>query len=488
MTRKKSDVETPIESPIAFRPCSNGEFSPPPETKLDRLAEARFRRLVESKSRRLGMSRRAFARSACGYVTALSVINDVYGCGGSGADPDASASDGSSLDVGIDVPGFDVSPDAMEDAGLACETVLGGEFIFDVQTHTASPLTPWRDAPLPATAEDYIRMLFVGSDTSVACLSGIPAARDLALESPEARRMIEEIVDRLAGPRLNYHVNVDPLRGPSELDFMEQAAESYEIAAWKVYPHEGPWRLDDAENGMPFIAKARELGVRIVAAHRGIAGDNGAYDAASSPIDLVRAARMSPDISFLAYHSGWERNISEDHAFDPDNTDPRGVDRLVRAVIDEGIGPGGNVYAELGSTWRSLMTAPTQAAHVLGKLLLHLGEDRIVWGTDSVFTGTPQEQIVAFRTFQIPERMQERFGYPALTDEIRAKIFGLNAANVYGIDVDQVRCEIEDDFLDRLRTAHRLAPEAIPVPEEKRWGPRTRREFFAFLRWERYAG
>ena len=62
-----------------------------------------------------------------------------------------------------------------------------------------------------------------------------------------------------------------------------------------------------------------------------------------------------------------------------------------------GIGPNENVYAELGSTWWYVMRYPTQAAHVLGKLLKHVGEDNVVWGTDCLFYGSPQDQIQAFR-------------------------------------------------------------------------------------------
>ena len=57
-----------------------------------------------------------------------------------------------------------------------------------------------------------------------------------------------------------------------------------------------------------------------------------------------------------------------------------------------------------------------------------------MWGTDSIWFGTPQDQIQALRTFQISEELQERHGYPALTDEIKAKIFGVNSARLYGIE------------------------------------------------------
>jgi uncharacterized protein len=154
----------------------------------------------------------------------------------------------------------------------------------------------------------------------------------------------------------------------------------------------------------------------------------------------------------------------------------------VRALAENGIGPGGNVYGELGSTWFNLMGQPAQAAHVLGKLLVHLGPDRIVWGTDCVFNGIPQTQIEAFRAFQIPEAMQAEFGYPALTPETRAKIFGLNAAQVYGIDAALTRYAISDDDVDRLRMAYHQEPRLVPPVDPRRYeGPRTRRAYLAHV-------
>jgi hypothetical protein len=76
---------------------------------------------------------------------------------------------------------------------------------------------------------------------------------------------------------------------------------------------------------------------------------------------------------------------------------------------------------------------------VLGKLLAAVGEDRILWGTDSIWYGSPQEQIAAFRAFEISAAFQQDFGYPALTAQAKAKIFGLNAATAYGIDPETIR-------------------------------------------------
>ena len=78
-----------------------------------------------------------------------------------------------------------------------------------------------------------------------------------------------------------------------------------------------------------------------------------------------------------------------------------GVDSLVNSLAKNNVKPGANVYAELGSTWRFLMRDPTSAAHALGKLIKAVGEDNVLWGTDSIWYGSPQDQIEAFRAFQI---------------------------------------------------------------------------------------
>ncbi len=96
------------------------------------------------------------------------------------------------------------------------------------------------------------------------------------------------------------------------------------------------------------------------------------------------------------------------------------------------------------------MRDPTAAAHVLGKLLTHVGEDRVVWGTDSIWFGTPQDQIQAFRTFQISPELQERHGYPEMTDALRRKVFGLTSAALYDIEVpdEHLRGERHGDRAD----------------------------------------
>ena len=130
--------------------------------------------------------------------------------------------------------------------------------------------------------------------------------------------------------------------------------------------------------------------------------------------------------------------------------------------------PTRNVYAELGGTWWYLMRSPTQAAHVIGKLLKHVGDERVIWGTDSIWFGTPQDQIQAMRAFRIDEALQEAHGYPPLTPAIKAGIFGLNAAALYDIEPVAGPSHLE-------RVGGRADPRDAAVPAHVRAGDRGRR-------------
>ena len=477
---KKTTTETPIESPIAFHAGSNGEFSPLPISERDRQALEHYRGLVDTNARRLGISRRDFVTSASGTAAALLVINQTYGCGSKGGT-------------------YKVDPETTVDRAAACEKLTGDEFIFDVHTHHVDVDRDWEKqnflgGPMRNdlqgqcgeanklacwSAEHFMRELFVRSDTSVACLTLFPglsvAARPLFDREAAATR---ELVDRLAkSSRLVIHGMVSPELGPAQLDDMQRAKEESKVVAWKVYPQFGGWRLDDPKVGVPFLERARKLDVKLICAHKGISFPDVVGPVAfGSPVDFGPAAVAFPDLQFLAYHSGYEPGVAEG-PYDPNG---RGVDRLIRSVLDAKLAPGKNVYADLGTTWRLLMTKPVDAAHVLGKLLVHLGHDNVLWGTDSLWHGTPQSQIEAFRAFEIPRELQDKHGYPALTKQVKAKILGLNGARVYGIDAAATRCKISEDALTKQQKQQAAAPELRSGP----CGPRSHEDFVAMIRHE----
>ncbi len=266
---------------------------------------------------------------------------------------------------------------------------------------------------------------------------------------------------------------------PGELEGMDAQVARFPVAAFKTYTQFGPrdgaagFFLDDDRFGAPFIERARKLKVRNIAVHKGLAFGPRGYEYSISR-DIGPAALRYPDMTFLIYHSGFDTSVSEG-PYDPQAK--AGVDVLLRSMREAGRPK--NVYAELGSTWRFVMRDPDQAAHLMGKLLLTFGEDNILWGTDSIWYGSPQDQIQAFRAFEISREFQDKFGYPALTTAVKRKIFGLNAARVYGLDAGAARRRLSKDRVKKARDDYLNDPR----PSFSTYGPRTRREFLALRQW-----
>ena len=107
----------------------------------------------------------------------------------------------------------------------------------------------------------------------------------------------------------------------------------------------------------------------------------------------------------------------------PEATADTASNRLLASLDARRHRPGANVYAELGSTWWNVMRDPTQAAHVLGKLLARVsGADRVLLGhrLDLVrLAAGPDPGVPHVR--DLATQFQEQFGYPALTDDDEAE-------------------------------------------------------------------
>lgn len=464
------------KTPIKIDSTSNGEFVPrePPAHVTRALDEAAAR--ITDNARRVGQARRAFLQGLCGAATTLLTLNEAH----------ARASRTGGI---YDLP----AAAAFEPA--AAEKIAGREFIFDVQTHMVDADGLWRQgtsgpgflAGFPQarcgesdpvrcfSADHLIREVFLDSDTDMAVMSFVPSMPGMNPLTMAVADGTRHLISRLDGTdRLFLHAmivpNVPPLQ--ARFDEMNTTANVYRVAAWKVYTQFGPgggWRLDDPAIGVPFIEHARRLGIRRICIHKGLSfpGDRRFANCE----DVGRAARMFPDVDFIIYHSGYEMDKGEG-PYDA-ATATRGIDSLVKTMLDNNLGPGSNVYAELGSTWRALMRDPTQAAHGLGKLLRYVGPRNVLWGTDSIWYGSPQDQIQAFRAFQIAPALRERHGYPELTAALKADIFGLNGARVYGIQPNQRRA----DAITHMRAAYL----ENPSPSFATYGPRTVGEFEAFL-------
>jgi predicted TIM-barrel fold metal-dependent hydrolase len=475
--------------PIKLDSTTNGEFAPIALGPVHRRARQLAAEAIATHARRSGLSRRAFLVSACGAATTLLAFNRAY------------------AEAGRRGGFYDLPAAAAYELPVARSTLDGTDFIFDVQGHFVNPTGAWTRklqagaAPLRGFARNkackagdepglaylqclgadaFIQDVFMDSDTDLVVLSFVPSTRATEPLTIEEAGATARIVERLEGThRMLVHGRVNPNQ-PGDLEAMDELAQRHRIAAWKTYTQWGPdgrgFFLDD-DAGLAFIEKARKLGVRNIAVHKGLPFGSESYEH-STCVDIGRVARRFPDVNFLVYHSGFVPGKPE-AAYDPRRRD--GIDALVTSLRDNGIPPGGNVYAELGSTWRFFMRDPDAAAHGLGKLLRYVGEDNVLWGTDSIWYGSPQDQIQAFRAFQIGEALREAHGYPAITPQLRAKVFGRNALKIYPVAADVLERHLPRDAVTRKRADYREHAD----PSFLTYGPRNRREFLALKTWGR---
>jgi predicted TIM-barrel fold metal-dependent hydrolase len=323
-----------------------------------------------------------------------------------------------------------------------------------------------------------------------------------------------------------------------QLAMMERNASTYDN--WKTYPpwdpsgNSGYWLdgMDDPTMAGPkMIQKGLDLNSPIFCVHKGFPL-NSFSPVYTNPRDVGPAANMFPKAYFVIYHSAFEHGLAAGATTDPsDAADPgygwmgdcgssptqrmggmwpegpyddknadvmakypldRGVNSLIKSLRDNNIGPNGtrldgsdgpttNVYAECGGVWPCLLTGRVEEAmHYWGKLLLHIGEDRIVWGTDCLWFGSPQPVIQAFRCFQISEEFQMKYGYPALTQARKEKILGQNAAKLQNVrnGINIHGCHA--DYAGKMATWKRELDEEFGPRRDMLFnvpGPKTRREF-----------
>jgi uncharacterized protein len=437
--------------PSILQPLSNDEYVAPPRTQVQTQAvEVTATKSVDA-SRRLATTLRSYVASQRGTAAGLLSVNEATGQRFFELPPEAGLDDDAAqAGFASDGPVIDVQTHWIADrpALRAFETNL-----MNIYKMLAPDWWDGIEGIAAYNIAQYLRCVFIEAETSLAVISAAPGNDDgeMFLKNQEMAGM-RQLFERAMGTRrLLNHTVVRPNVGEAER--MSEWADTYSPVGWKVYtmglmdqgyehyqPETG-WRLDDDESGVPLLEAARATGVKVVCAHKGLSG----LVDAGSPDDVGPAAVAYPDIDFLIYHSGYEPGQSEGPYLS--ETAHHGVNRLVTTVEESGLGHGSNVYAELGSTWFMVLSRPEDAAHTLGKLLLHLGEDNIVWGTDAIWYGPTQPVLDAFRAFQIPDDLCERYGYPKLTPAIKRKILAGNAARVYGVDLEQLAVAAKTDDL-----------------------------------------
>jgi predicted TIM-barrel fold metal-dependent hydrolase len=459
------DAERGIATPVPMQIVSNEEFAPPPQSEEQRRVEHVLSDLAARNARKLGISRRRFLSTTGGMATAFVALNSVFG------------------------RFFDVDASEMLEPAAYAEKWPKGQFVFDVQTHHVAagrqiakpPLLVYREVGgawgNPALVgrkhawEDvylanYVKEIFLDSDTSVAVITGLPAKDETQSVLPPDR-MIEtraEVNGLARSRRIVAHGLFSPDLGTKNMEDMHRQAEQLKIEAWKGYPGlplgEGSkgWWMDDEKVAYPAYEYSRKVGIKTICVHKGLALPE--WDEQhSSPRDVPKAAADFPGLDFLIYHAAFKSPADAREAVEDGFKTKTYVPWVSDLCEARKKNPKmTNVYMELGTTFgMTVISQPLLCAYLLGMMIDAFGDDHVLWGTDSIWWGSPQWQIEAFRRFEMPEDLQKRFGFKPLTPAVKEKILGLNAARVYGIDVRARLEAIPNDAVTKLREKYRAA-------------------------------
>lgn len=455
--------------PVPTQIVSNEEFVPCPQTVDQALVERAVAAVGERAAARLGVTRREFLKTSGGMAAALLAMNQIFGRffdvqSAELFEPSAFAGQQGTpyfiVDVQTHYVGSHYDPSNAEDHRKGAVSKEGLMSLRRrIREAGLNPkLSADRSTIDDLSWQNFVKEVFLDSETAIGLISTPPGPYPQeAVVPPKEMAHIRDEINRVAGSqRMLAHGLVTPQLGQADLDFMAMQAETLKVDAWKCYTGSCPkgfdrgWWMDDEKLAYPMLEQARKLNVKRVCVHKGF--PLGPVPDYNHPKDLIKAAKDFPDIDFLVYHSGLRSATAVDEVFAKTGEIPWTTEFCRMKNAEPNIQ---NIYMELGSTFGQLVTThPSICAHLLGQLIDAFGIDHVVWGTDSIWSGTPQWQIEAFRRFQIPDQLVEKYRYQPLTRQVKERIFGLNAARIFGVDVAAKRNDVPKDYLGKIRMSY----------------------------------
>lgn len=469
-----------VISPVPTQMLSTEEIIPRPQNERQKRYEYLIGEMSAEKSKKLGMDRRAFMSTSMGLATCFVAMNKVYG------------------------KAFDVDDEETTDVSATAEKYPKSEyFVIDVQSHFTNGFAlNFRNDQfiknmgfnLKNDVESYgfknfVKEMFFDSDTNMIVISGVPGKeiqRDAAgkvLVGRERRGGIlpswlmaqaRDIINNTAGcQRALSQGNLAPnhywdkvkntIDKQATLEQMDRELQDYKIGSWKWYCHADPgqsgggFQVDDDISSW-FMEESARRGLKIISVHKGYSYQSRTLGHLANPKDMEKAALNHPDFTFIVYHSAIQHGPQEPDWKNANQYDPTTGDFSWHSVlmdIKKRNPQIRNLNCEIGSFFGPLVIAdPIMCMHGIGKNIKYYGSDHVLWGTDCLWWGSPQWVIDAFKRFQISDEMCEKFGYKKITKDDKARIFGLNAARIYGVDVKAQRKALPADALSRMQIAY----------------------------------
>ncbi len=476
---RKKGVETGMPTQVV----SNEEFIPRPQTTKQRQIEDLITRMSEEKAKKLGMDRRDFVSSSMGLATCFLASNMVWGKKAWAVE----------------------EAETMEPGAYEDKYPKSKYFIMDVQAHFTNGVPigfrnmefvknmgfKLDNSPESYSYPNFVKEMFFDSETAMLVISGVPGREQQfdrmgnPLEGPKRGGGVlpswlmsarKKDINEMAGsvralcqgncaPNHYWDMKTNTQDQKALFDQIEREVGQYGIDSWKWYCHTDPGRsgngfqLDDEKMTYPFYEKSKQLGLKRFSVHKGFSAQSRTLGHLANPKDVEKAALDHPDLTFIIYHSALQHapygaeKAEFDEKYDPETGDFAWHDVLMK--IKQRNPKMDNVYPEIGSSFGTLaIYNPEMCQHLIGKNIKYYGADHVIWGTDCLWWGSPQWAIDAFKRFQISDDLCEKFGYAKVTDDDRAKIFGLNAAKIYGIDPEEVRKTLPKDKLSELKVSY----------------------------------
>jgi predicted TIM-barrel fold metal-dependent hydrolase len=303
------------------------------------------------------------------------------------------------------------------------------------------------------------------SDTKISLLSNSPSdvPEDWFIPQDQVFKTRAAVNEKAGTRRMLAHFTFTPGQD-GWLDKVDEAVEKYKPDSWKGYTvgdntHKElaahPWHADDEKLMYPFYEKISKTAIKNVCIHKGLfapaVGEKFPRLLPYADVsDIGKAAKDWPNLNFLVYHSAY-RWVGGDPAQAMAEFEQTGRSSWTSDLVEipEKYGVK-NVYGDLGQIFAwTAVAQPRLAAALMGMLVKGLGPDRIVWGTDAVWTGAPQWQIEGLRRLEIPDDMQQKYGFKPLgpaDGPLKTAIFSGNTARLYGIEPQHAELVKHDRF------------------------------------------
>ena len=459
-------------TPIPTQVVSSDEYYPYPQTEKQRELQARLLDLADGLAKKQGISRRRFFQTAAGMAASYVAMNETFG-------------------NFFDVTRAEAATPAMADERADS---LKDQFIMDMHTHflrddtriknfvamrAAVGKAGWNKelAGKEQTIDDlkydnYFKEIFLDSDTKIALISSSPSdiEQDWFLTNEQMVAARDKVNNKLNGRRLFSHAIFTPGQ-PGWLEKVDAALE-LKPESMKGYTigdntHKDisryPWRMDDEKVTYLGYEKFVKAGIKNVCVHKGLFAPavehqfpnlRGFVDAS----DVGQAAKDWPQLNFIIYHGAY-RHVGGDPKVALAEFERTGRISWTSDLADI---PAQynvtNVYADVGQLFAmTLIAEPRVTAALMGTMVKKMGADRVCWGTDAVWTGSPQWQIEGLRRMEIPEDMQKQYGFAPLgpaTGPVKTAIFGGNNAKLYGVDPKKAELEFKNDRLGEMKAKY----------------------------------